>query len=54
MVMQIIGVFLEQPIVNIMRGFGRPAYFKGTRDLLTHELEERHHVTVKVHNMAIS
>jgi hypothetical protein len=41
-------------IVNIMRGFGRPANFKATRDLLTHKLEETHHVTVEVHNMAIS
>ena len=45
---------VQQYIVNIMRGFGRPVYFRGTRDLLTHELEERHHVTVKVHDMAIS
>ena len=37
-----------------MRGFGKPAYFKGTPDLLAHELEERHHMTVKVHNMEIS
>jgi hypothetical protein len=41
-------------IVNIMRGFGRPANFKATCDLSTHKLEETHHVTVEVHNMAIS
>jgi hypothetical protein len=41
-------------IVNIIRGFGRPANFKATRDLLTHKLEEMHHVTVEVHNVAIS
>ena len=45
---------LGQLIVNIMRGFGRPANFKATRDLLTHKLKETHHVTVEVHNMAIS
>jgi hypothetical protein len=46
--------FVNHAIVNIMRGFGRPANFKATCDLLTHKLEETHHVTVEVHNMAIS